>query len=62
MKILSLDSSAVCATVAICENNRTLARNTQKTGLTHSENLLHMVNSVLKNTKLSVDDIDMFAV
>lgn len=62
MKILSLDSSAVCATVAICENNRTLALYTQKNGLTHSETLLPMVNSVLKNTKLSVDDIDMFAV
>lgn len=62
MKILSLDSSALCATVAICENNRTLALYTQKNGLTHSETLLPMVNSVLKNTKLSVDDIDMFAV
>ena len=40
MKILSLDSTAIVSTVAICENERLLAQFTINNGNTHSEPLL----------------------
>ena len=62
MKILALDSTATSASVALCDGNTPIAIYTQKTGLTHSETLLPMVEAVLKNAKCTIDDVDMFAV
>lgn len=62
MKILSLDSSATVATVALCEEERLLAEFTLHNGNTHSETLLPMVESVLKLYGISVPQIDLFAV
>lgn len=62
MKILALDSTATSASVALCDGNTPVSVYTQKTGLTHSETLLPMVEAVLKNAKCSIDDVDMFAV
>ncbi len=62
MKILAVDTTATCASVAVCENDTILAMYTQKNGLTHSETLLPMIEAMLKNLKLTPDDIDMFAV
>lgn len=62
MKILALDSSAICASASIAEDGKMTAVYTQKNGLTHSSTLLPMVDSLLKNAILSIDDIDMFAV
>lgn len=62
MKILALDSTAVSASVALCEDATPIAVYTQKTGLTHSETLLPMVCAVLQNAKCTVNDVDMFAV
>ena len=61
MKILSLDSSATVATVALCEDGRLLAEYTLNNGNTHSETLLPMVESVLRLYGISVKDIDLFA-
>ncbi len=61
MKILSLDSSAVIATVALCEDERLLAEYTLNNGNTHSETLLPMVESVLATYGIDVDDVDLFA-
>lgn len=62
MKILALDSSAVVATVALCEDERLLAEYTINNGNTHSETLLPMVESVLARYGLTTDRIDLFAV
>ncbi len=62
MKILALDSTAVSASVALCEDTEVIAVYNQKTGLTHSETLLPMISAVLKNAKCTVDDVDMLAV
>ena len=62
MKILSLDSSAVVASVALCEDEKLLAEYTLNNGNTHSETLLPMVESVLKLYGISPRDIDLFAV
>ena len=61
MKILSLDSSATVASVALFEDGRLLAEYTLNNGNTHSETLLPMVESVLKMYGINVDDVDLFA-
>ena len=62
MKILALDSTAVAATVALCEDEQLLGEYTIRNGNTHSETLLPMVESLLGFFDLSADDIDLFAV
>lgn len=61
MKILSLDSTALTASVAICENEKLLAEYTVNCGNTHSETLLPMISEVLKKLGMSVSEIDMFS-
>ena len=61
MKILSLDSSATVATVALFEDGRLLAEFTINNGNTHSETLLPMVETVIKTYGITVKDIDAFA-
>ena len=47
MKILSIDSSSVSASVAITENGVTLAENFINNGLTHSQTLMPMVEKTI---------------
>ena len=61
MIILSLDSTAIVSTVAICKDEKLLAQFTINNGNTHSETLLPMIEASLKVLKLTVDDIDLFA-
>lgn len=62
MKILALDSTAVTASVALCEDQSLLGEYTLRNGNTHSETLLPMVDSVLHFFHMTVDEIDLFAV
>lgn len=62
MKILSLDSSALVASVALCEDDKVLAEYTINNGNTHSETLLPMVESLLSFFSMKIDDVDLFAV
>ncbi len=62
MKILSLDSSATVASVALCEDERLLAEYTLNNKNTHSETLLPMVEHLLSGFSLTPADIDLFAV
>ncbi len=62
MRILALESSAKAASVALVEDGRLAAQYWQCTGLTHSRTLMAMAESLLKNTELSISDVDMFAV
>ena len=62
MKILAIDSTAVVASVALCEDEKLIALYTVNNGNTHSETLLPMVESILKEAKLTASDIDLFAV
>lgn len=61
MKILSLDSSAQVASVALCEDDALLAEFTLNNGNTHSETLLPMVETILRSYGMTVDDIELFA-
>ena len=62
MKILSVDSSSVSASVAITENGVTLAENFINNGLTHSQTLMPMVEKTLIEANVSVKDIELFAI
>ena len=62
MKILALESSAKAASCAILSDGELLASAWQATGLTHSRTLLPMVEDMLKNSELSVQEIDAVAV
>ena len=61
MKILALDSSAVVASVALCDGETLLAEYTLNNGNTHSETLLPMVETLLSHFGMSADDIELFA-
>jgi tRNA threonylcarbamoyladenosine biosynthesis protein TsaB len=62
VKILALETSAVTASVAVSEDERLLAQSFQNSGLTHSATLMPMVTDLLKNTGLSLDEMDVIAV
>ncbi len=62
MKILALDSTAVVGSVALCEDDRMIAHYTLNTGNTHSQTLLPMIESVLKNADWEINDLDLIAV
>ena len=62
MLILSIESSAKPASVAVCCDDKLLGQYFQNTGLTHSRTLLAMTNSLLNNLSININDIDLFAV
>lgn len=62
MKILAIDTSALVASAALCEDETPIAVYSQKAGLNHSGTMLPIVKNVLENTETSIDDVDMLAV
>ncbi|MCI6615769.1 tRNA (adenosine(37)-N6)-threonylcarbamoyltransferase complex dimerization subunit type 1 TsaB [Ruminococcus sp.] len=62
MKILAVDTSATAASVAVAEENKLIGEFSINTALTHSQTLIPMIDELLKNTGLSVNDIDAVAV
>ena len=61
MKILAIDtSSAICAT-ALLEDNSIIDENNLDDGKTHSENLMPLIDEILKRNNLKLDDIDLIA-
>ncbi|MBQ7504119.1 MAG: tRNA (adenosine(37)-N6)-threonylcarbamoyltransferase complex dimerization subunit type 1 TsaB [Ruminococcus sp.] len=62
MKILALDSSAKACSVAITDDNRILGSFFINTALTHSQTLVPMIDSLLKNTNTDLKEIDRIAV
>ncbi len=62
MRILSLESSAMTASVALCFDERLLGEFTLQNGNTHSDTLLPMVESMLRMFEMSPSEIDLFAV
>lgn len=62
MKILALETSAKAVSAAVTEDGRVLASGYQDTGLTHSRTLMPIVEGILKNTGMSIQDMDAIAV
>lgn len=64
MKILSIDSSATCASVALYDTDaqKSIGEFFINTRLTHSQTLLPMLDALMSATKTEFLDIDYFAV
>jgi len=62
MLILSFESSAKAASVALVRNGQLVSQSTQCSTLTHSRTLLPMAEDMLKNTELTLKDVDVLAV
>lgn len=61
MRILAVDTSAVCAAVAVTDNGKILSESQTNTGLTHSRTLMPMIDSTMKNAEIPLESIDIFA-
>ncbi len=61
MYILALDSTAIAATVALCDDEKLLSLTTVENGNTHSQTLLPMVEDTLARFELRPADIALFA-
>ena len=62
MLILAFESSAKPASAALVCDGKLLAQSVQVSALTHSRTLLPMAEDLLKNTGVSLGEIDAFAV
>ncbi len=62
MKILAIDCTAKPASVAILEDGKVLSAAYTNTGLTHSQTLVPMVDSALKDAQIDLDGVEMFAI
>ena len=62
MRILALDSSGLVATVAIMEDEQTIAEYTVNYKKTHSQTLLPMLDEIVKMTEFDISTIDAIAV
>ncbi|MCH5198383.1 MAG: tRNA (adenosine(37)-N6)-threonylcarbamoyltransferase complex dimerization subunit type 1 TsaB [Oscillospiraceae bacterium] len=62
MTILGVESSAVSAGAAVLKDGKIISESYLNVGLTHSETLMTLVDTCLKNAGLTADGIDAFAV
>lgn len=62
MEILAVDTSAKAASVAVSDNGKIISECYTNTGLTHSQTLMPMIKTVLDGARMTVDDMDLFAV
>lgn len=62
MRILALDSSGLVATVAIVEEEQTIAEYTVNYKKTHSQTLLPMLDEIVKMTEMNLNTIDAIAI
>lgn len=62
MRILALDSSGLVATVAILEDEQTIAEYTVNYKKTHSQTLLPMLDEIVQMTELDLASVDAIAV
>lgn len=62
MRVLAIDSSGLTATVAVVEDDRTIAEYTTNFKKTHSQTLLPMIDEMMKMIEMDVSDVDAIAV
>ncbi len=62
MLILGIETSAVSAGAAIVSDGKVIGESYINSGLTHSQTIMCLIDSVLKNTDVSFDDVDAVAV
>ena len=61
MKILAIDTSSSICSVCITEDEKLLYKKELEDSKTHSQKLMPMIDTVLKNTNLQLEDMDLLA-
>ena len=61
MRILSVDTSSNVAAVAVTEDEKLICEILVNTKKTHSQTLMPMIDSALKQSELEISDIDLIA-
>ena len=61
MKILAIDTSSSICSVAILEDDKLIDKNELDDGKTHSENLMPLLDELLKRNSIDIKDIEMIA-
>ncbi|MFH2012378.1 MAG: tRNA (adenosine(37)-N6)-threonylcarbamoyltransferase complex dimerization subunit type 1 TsaB [Pseudomonadota bacterium] len=62
MKILAVETSTMAGSVALIDSEELVSEYLLNINITHSERLLSAVDCIIRDTKISVDEIDGFAV
>lgn len=62
MKILAIETSCDIASVSILEDNNLILELKETAAKNHSEALMPLIDRILKETNLTLDDINLFAV
>lgn len=62
LTILAIDSSAKAASVCIANEEKIIGEFFINTSLTHSQTLMPMTEQLLKNTEMTIDEVDAIAV
>lgn len=62
MIILAFDASTLACSACVLKDGTILASRYLNTGLTHSQTLLPLIESVLSDSKVEIDDVDRIAV
>ena len=61
MKILAIDTSSSICSAAILEDNNLIDENILDNGKTHSENLMPLIDELLKRNNMQLNSIDLIA-
>lgn len=62
MTVLAFDASTLACSACVLRDGKILASRYLNTGLTHSQTLLPMIEGVLKDSGISMDDVDRIGV
>ena len=62
MRILAVDTSSKSASAAVLDNGVLLCESTINTNLTHSQTIMPLISSMMKNAMLSLSIIDVFVI
>ena len=61
MRILAIDTSSEVCSVALLENDKEIDENRLENGKTHSENLMCLLDELLKRNDMDLKDVDLLA-
>ncbi len=61
MKILAIDTSSKICSTALLEDDKLIDENNLDDGKTHSENLMPLIEALLKRNKVKIDEINLIA-
>lgn len=62
MLVLAIDTSSVVATCALWEEGRLINERVSNSKMTHSQTLMPMIESMMKESELEIESVDYFAV